>query len=243
MNQNKSKLLCLIVDDEQPAQWVLTAYLKDVPQLELVGCAFDAVEALQFLEKYPVDVLFLDINMPGLTGFDLLNTLQNQPMVVFTTAFTNYALNSFEYNVVDYLVKPITRSRFIRAVERIMERVDLNDGEDKNETDPKYAPTVTLIIDRRKVTISVLDILYVQSIGNYVRIFLKQKTLIAHINSRKLMERLPPDTFIRIHKSFLINKFEAQSFTNDHIEISGKKIPLGISYKQIALTILNGAKE
>jgi DNA-binding LytR/AlgR family response regulator len=238
MESDILKLTCLVVDDEQPAQWVLSTYIKDVECLELIGCAFDATEAFELMKKHPVDLLFLDINLPGLTGFDFLNTLQHQPMVVFTTAFSNYALNSFEYNVVDYLVKPITRARFTRAVERVLERSNIAQSRATQSLEKALVSPITIRVDKKMKVISPEEILYLQSYGNYVRIYMHDKFLITTSTTQKILEILPSTIFVRIHKSYIINKFAVKSYNLEEVVIDGKILPIGISFKQAVLAVL-----
>jgi DNA-binding LytR/AlgR family response regulator len=237
METNNSKLLCLIVDDEQPAQWVLSSYIKQVEQFELVGCAFDASEAQLFFNKTEIDVLFLDINLPGLTGFDLLNTLKHQPMVVFTTAFSDYALHSFEYNVVDYLVKPISRQQFSRAADRVLEKATLSKIKQHKVT-IEIPDKIEIRFANKSEWVKPEEIAYLQSCGNYVRVFLENKMLMVISTTRKLMEVLPANLFLQIHKSFVVNKIFIQSYNSSEVVVLNKSLPIGISYKQVVTSAI-----
>jgi DNA-binding LytR/AlgR family response regulator len=240
MEMSSRKLKCVIVEDEQPAQWVLSSYISQVDQLELVGCAFDATEAFQLLEQHQVDVLFLDINLPGLSGFDMLNTLKYQPMVVFTTAFSQYALNSFEYNVVDYLVKPITRQQFNRAVERVIERANLLNLKTQM-TEPEDFEDVEIKMGMSSEWVNPTQIVYLQSYGNYVKVILEGHSLMATSSTRKMMETLPASIFLQIHKSFIVNKKYISSYTNNDVLVLEKRLPIGISYKQAVMSSIDSS--
>ena len=235
---NEDKLVCLVVDDEQPAQWILTSYIQKTEKLELSDCVFDATEALQILKTKNIDLLFLDINLPGLSGLDLLDTLEIQPMVIFTTAYAAYALNSFDYNVVDYLVKPITRQHFDRAVGRAFDRARLQEvGHSERESFQSVA--IDLNLGGSFETIDSKDIIYLQSYGNYVKVFLENdRMILATSTTHQLMSQLPSLSFIRIHKSYIVNRKFINAFSNNFVMALKEKLPIGISYRQAVLSAM-----
>lgn len=235
---NEDKLVCLVVDDEQPAQWILTSYISETEKLELSGCAFDATEALQALKTQNIDLLFLDINLPGLSGLDLLDTLEVQPMVIFTTAYAAYAVNSFDYNVVDYLVKPINRQHFDRAVGRALDRARLQEvGHAEKETFESLG--IDLNLGGSFETVETNDIIYLQSYGNYVKVFLENgRMILATSTTHQLMAQLPAPSFIRIHKSYIVNRKFINAFSNNFVVVLTEKLPIGISYRQAVLTAM-----
>ncbi|MDY0101633.1 MAG: LytTR family DNA-binding domain-containing protein [Lentimicrobium sp.] len=237
----EDKLVCLVVDDEQPAQWVLKSYIEETERLKLAACAFDAVEALQILKTQSIDLLFLDINLPGLSGLDLLDTLENQPMVIFTTAYSSYAVNSFDYNVVDYLVKPITRQHFDRAIGRACEKAKLQDVNQQHQ-DHYQSCSIELNLGGSFETVDTNDILYLQSYGNYVKVFMENgRMILATSTTHQLMSLLPLQSFIRIHKSYIVNRRFISAFSSNSVLALKEKLPIGISYRQAVLTAMNPA--
>ena len=236
---NEDKLVCLVVDDEQPAQWVLTSYISETEKLELSACAFDAVEALEILKAQNIDLLFLDINLPGLSGLEMLDTLEVQPMVIFTTAYAAYAVNSFDYNVVDYLVKPITRQHFDRAVGRALDRARLQEVSHL-EKEPLQSVSIDLNLGGSFETVGTSEIIYLQSYGNYVKVFLENgRMILATSTTHQLMTQLPAQTFIRIHKSYIVNREFIKAFSNNFVVVLDEKLPIGISYRQAVLTAMS----
>lgn len=241
MTTSSVKLVCLIVDDEQPAQWILTSYIRDTEKLELADCAFDAAEALQVLKTRDIDLLFLDINLPGLSGLDLLDTLETQPMVIFTTAYASYAVDSFDYNVVDYLVKPITRQHFDRAVGRALDRAKLQEA-GHIEKEPFQLLSIDLNLGGSSEKVDTTDIVYLQSYGNYVKVFLENgRMILATSTTHQLMAQLPEPSFIRIHKSYIVNRKFINVFSNNFVVVLKDKLPIGISYRQAVLAAMESA--
>lgn len=239
---NEDKLLCLVVDDEQPAQWVLTSYIGETEKLKLAACAFDAIEAMQILKTQNIDLLFLDINLPGLSGLDLLDTLEFQPMVIFTTAYSSYAVNSFDYNVVDYLVKPITRQHFDRAVGRAVDRARLQEVAGEANQNPYQSCSIELNLGGSFETVETSDIVYLQSYGNYVKVFLENgRMILATSTTHQLMSHLPLQSFMRIHKSYIVNLKYVSAFSSNSVVLLNDKLPVGISYRQAVLTAMNPA--
>ena len=236
---NEDKLVCLVVDDEQPAQWVMSSYIRETEKLHLSACAFDADEALQILKTENIDLLFLDINLPGLSGLELLDTLEIQPMVIFTTAYAAYAVNSFDYNVVDYLVKPITREHFERAVGRALDRAKLQEVV-PSEKEPFQSVAIDLNLGGSFETVYTSDIVYLQSYGNYVKVFLENgRMILATSTTHQLMAQLPAQSFIRIHKSYIVNRKFINAFSNNCVLVLKEELPIGISYRQAVLTAMN----
>ena len=236
---NEDKLVCMVVDDEQPAQWILSNYINNTKELELLACAFDSVEALQILNSKNVDLLFLDINLPGLSGLDLLDTLEIQPMVIFTTAYASYAADSFDYNVVDYLVKPINREHFDRAVGRAIGRAKLQElAHPEKELFQSFS--IDLNLGGSFETVEATDIIYLQSYGNYVKVFLENgRMILATSTTHQLMAQLPPQSFLRIHKSYIVNRKFIDAFSNNFVVVSKEKLPIGISYRQAVLSAMS----
>lgn len=222
---------CLIVEDEPLAAEVLQDYVKQVPFLQLVGVCSDAIFALEVLQREKVDLLFLDIHLPKLKGLDFLRTLQNAPQVILTTAYHQYALEGYELNVVDYLLKPIELDRFLAAVNKVRERVGTS----------KAAEPETLIIqaEKRKFLIPLDDILYIESQKEYVKIVTATKTFTSKIGITKVEESVGSHRFLRIHRSFLVARKRIQAYDASDVEVNGKLIPIGRNYKDQVLEELS----
>lgn len=235
------KLNCLVVDDEQPAQWVLSDFINQTAALHLVACVYDGKEAFSILQNREIDLLFLDINLPGMGGLDVLNSLEKQPMVIFTTAFSSYALDSFQYNVVDYLVKPISRELFDRAVNRALERFGsagmLTSGA---ETDRLKMIEINTGGDFE--TIEAGKIRYIQSYGNYVKVFTPDRMILGTSTTHKMLSVLPKSLFIRIHKSYIVNREYINSSSSSTVVVGDEKLPVGISYRQSVVSRLGNGQ-
>lgn len=222
---------CLIVDDEPLAIKVISDYVYQVPQLELVDTCSDAMQAFQKLRSESIDLLFLDIEMPGITGIEFIKSLANPPSVILTTAYREYAIESYEIDVVDYLLKPISFNRFFKAVNKYLNA--------KNETIPIAVPeskssrsSIFVYSDKKNVKVYLDDILYVESIKDYIRIHTQDQTIISK-DTISRYESLLPNTYLRIHRSFIINTSKITAYTNHDVEIGKLELPIGTSYKKI----------
>lgn len=218
-------LRCLIADDEPGSHLVLKRYLAELSFTECAGCCFNALEVYQFLKTHTVDILLLDINMPEIDGFALLDMLPNPPAVIVTTAYSDYALKSYEYDAVDYLHKPIRFERFIKAIEKAARRLN-----EKNISLP-LAP-LEIRVDGRAQEIPTEDISYIQSMGNYVKLVCNKKTYITALTTKELEQRLPAPQFIRIHKSFIVNTRHIQKVKADQVFTEKGPLPLGKTFKK-----------
>ena len=216
---------CLIVDDEPAAHYVLANYIRQNPMLELVQQCYNGIEALNYLRDHEVDLMFLDINMPEITGLELLQTLPHPPKTILTTAYSEFALESYDYGVIDYLLKPIYFPRFLKATERFFASV----GTDKQTHTPAF---ITIKIDSSVVNIDVQDILYAQSYGNYVKIITPAKTWLATMTTAQLEQSLPSEQFVRVHKSYIVALDKIQASDRDTVTIGDEKIPVGITYRR-----------
>lgn len=231
MGNKEIKLKCLVVEDERPAQWVLMHFIEITDFLELITCVSDAREAKQIIESQKVDLLFLDINLPGVSGIELLNSLDEQPPVIFTTAYASYAAVSFDYNVIDYLLKPISQEHFDRAVKRAIDKKNAEIAKIPLESDI-FPALIDIPIGVDSVQVDINLIIYLQSWGNYVKVFTTEKMILASISTQGLLEMLPPSRFIRVHKSFTINRDYVTSRNNKELVVASNVIPVGISYRQ-----------
>jgi len=220
----------MIVDDEEAAHFVLMNYIGYMGRLEVTARCYNALEAINYLHQHKIDLIFLDINMPGLTGFDFLKTLTRPPAVIFTTAYSQYALESYEYGVVDYLMKPIEFPRFLKSIDRFL---SLNSHHPAGEGDEAAAPqTLDVKVDSEIITINVDDIIYTQSLGNYVKLITVDKTYVCSVTTTELEKRLPAEKFMRIHKSHLIALSRVEQYLNASVIIDGKELPVGITYRR-----------
>ncbi len=223
-----SKIRCLIVDDEAAAHYVLINYIERVERLELVGRCQDVLEAINFLHKNPVDLIFLDINMPELTGFDLLKTLSNPPKAILTTAYSEFALESYEYGAIDYLLKPIHFPRFLKAVERFISTLPAGVADNITEADIPFMVKE----DGDWIRIDPRDVQYAQSLGNYVRIFTTRQNHLISITTTELEQKLPAARFMRIHKSYIIALDKVTKYSNNSVTIGNTELPVGITYRR-----------
>ncbi len=229
MNQT---IKCLIVDDEPLAIEVIKEYIERVPQLELVRTCPDAMEALQAVNNFTVDLLFLDIEMPEMNGIDFLKSLSNPPQVILTTAFRKYAFDSYDVDVVDYLLKPISFNRFFKSISKYIKlNSSITQQRGVEKPQPAKSSSIYVYADKKNVKVHLEDIIYVESIKDYVRIHTEDKNLISKATITKY-ENLLPETFLRIHRSFIVNTTKITAYTQHDIEINTKEIPIGSSYKK-----------
>jgi len=226
MIRSEIELKCLIVDDEVLAQDVIEKYISTIPTLKLVGKCDNAVEAISFLHNNSVDLLFLDLNMPELSGIDMLKTLSHPPNVILTTAYSEYALESYEYGVIDYLLKPIKLERFIKAVNKVVELI----SKDKVNGKPDELP---IYIKEDQTTYSVLptSIMYVEAYGNYLKIHTIEKTFVTRDTMQHMENQLPENVFCRSHKSFIVNKLKITKVVGNMVFINNVELPIGTTYK------------
>ena len=236
---------CLLVDDEPPALEIIESYVALVDGLEVVGKCHNAIQAFSVLQSTPVDLMLLDIKMPKLLGTDFVRSLRQPPKVIFTTAYRDYALDGYELDVVDYLLKPISFERFLRAVSKVMrvERPPGNTGQSP-QSDLLSAPLAEKQIatssentflyfraDRKMVKVFIRDILYVESLRDYVKIItVSAQPLIVKQSISSLEEMLPEDGFLRIHRSFIVAIDKITAYTPSHIDIGGQELPIGRLY-------------
>lgn len=228
------KIRCLVIDDELPAREILKKHITGVEALELCGTCSNAVEAISFLKDNRVDLLFLDIQMPHLLGTNFIRTLKNPPKVIFTTAYRKYAVEGFELDAVDFLLKPISFERFLKGVNKILQ-MNLQGNYDAAAPPDNYSesapPFLYFRANRKMVKVLFGDILYIEGLNDYIRIITTTKTIVTKHLLVSLEEMLPPREFVRIHKSFIIAINKIESFNADSVEIGKKEIPVGRLFK------------
>ncbi len=218
---------CLIVDDEPAAHYVLLNYIKQTPQLEVVYQCYNGIEALNYLRSNCVDLMFLDIDMPEITGLELLSTLANPPTTILTTAYSEFALKSYDYGVFDYLLKPIYLPRFLKSIERF-----LASEKQEKRTEEKEDSSFSVKVDGTFVEIDFEDVLFAQSYGNYVKIFCFKRIYVASITTVELESLLNSNNFMRVHKSYIVAIDKIKEIDKNQILIGEETIPIGITYKR-----------
>ncbi|MDO6813784.1 LytR/AlgR family response regulator transcription factor [Tenacibaculum soleae] len=222
----------LIIDDEPIAHRIIEKYCDNLPHLKKSGNCFNAFEALQFLNQEQVDLLFLDINMPKLSGFDFLKTLTNPPKIIVTTAYKEFALEGYELNISDYLLKPFSFERFVKAINKTItnNQQEINNNIPVNQTE-KIPESFFLKGDKKHHQIHFNNILFIEAYGHYCKVYLKDKIILSNEKISSLEKSLP-DTFIRTHKSFIVSKSKIEQIEGNRILIKEHKIPIGQTYKK-----------
>lgn len=218
---------CIIVDDEPAAHYVLANYIKQNPQLELVFQGYNGIEAMDYLRENHVDLMFLDINMPEISGMELLKIIPNHPKTILTTAYSEFALESYDYGVIDYLLKPIYFPRFLKAIDRFF---STENG--KVKSDEVVVNSVSVKVDGYFMDIELDQLLFAQSFGNYVKLHTIKKTYLASITTGEFEKCLPEKNFIRIHKSYIVALDKIEETDKDFVMIKNEKLPIGITYKR-----------
>jgi two-component system LytT family response regulator len=227
-------LNCVIVEDEPLARNLLTEYVKKVPSLNLIEACSSPVAALEVLRKNAVDLLFLDVQMPELTGISLLKVLQKRPLVILTTAYSDYALEGYELDVADYLLKPITFERFLRAVDKVTQRLASGKPQVVIErpATPIDQPFVFVKDGTKLVKVVFDDILYMEGLKDYVTIHMKHQKIVSLQRLKTLEEQLPPEKFIRIHNSYIVALHAIDVIHKNHVQIRDAELPIGETYKK-----------
>ncbi len=231
-------LHCIIIDDEEGAHRVLEHFISQLKHLKLTGSFYTAVEAMEYIYNNKVDILFLDINMPGLTGMEMLEAMSNKPFVILTTAYKEYALESYKYDVVDYLVKPFDFKTFLSAMDKVINRLGAskrNLEQPDNNTDHPISKADHLVIkvDNEIVKLDFSSIYYTQSYGNYVKFFTAEKMYMSQITTHEVENKLDPKLFVRIHKSYLVALNEISKIAGGELFLkNGTVLPIGKFYKK-----------
>jgi DNA-binding LytR/AlgR family response regulator len=221
---------CLVVEDEPLAQNVLRQFIAEHPSLELVAVCDDAFQAQQKLAQAHTDILFLDINLPKLSGINFLKTLSHAPAVIFTTAYPEYAVEGFELDAVDYLLKPFSFERFLKAVNKAVA---------KSQPSPAASSDSIFVKSDKKVfRVVVSDILDLEALGDYVRLRLSSASHLVNTTMKDLLEQLPQEQFKRVHKSFAIALNKIEFIEGNYIRIGGKDVPIGATYRDEVLALL-----
>lgn len=226
-----SNYSCLIVDDEQLARKLLEEFVQKVPGLELKGSCKNPLEAMDILQNENIDILLLDIQMPELTGVEFLKTLKNKPTTIFTTAYSEYAVEGYQLDVIDYLVKPFSLDRFIQAINKAIGQIELKKKAELKGDDQGLKEFLLLHADHKIYKVRLEDIQYIEGLKEYVSYYTKEKRIIVLQSLKSIEESLPNDQFIRIHRSYIVPIDKIKSLDGNQVQIGDKLIPIGRSYK------------
>jgi DNA-binding LytR/AlgR family response regulator len=226
-----STITCIVIEDEPLAAEVILDYINQISFLECKGHFSDAIYASQYLQKEKVDILFLDIHLPKIKGLDFLSTLHYQPEVIITTAYHQYALQAFDYNVLDYLMKPIEFSRFFKAINKV--QLKYTNSQQSSVEEPKDVQYFN--VNKQQVKVYLKDILYIESLKDYARIHTSEKPIVTKMQIGQ-MEELYKGKLLRIHRSYIVNQACIDLYTATYVIVGDKKIPIGRSYKQVLNT-------
>lgn len=234
--EKKVTYTCIIIDDEPIAIRVIQSYVEKLDEFKVVGAFTNALDALKVLHAQSVDLLFLDIQMPGINGMEFFRAINHPPKLIFTTAFRNYAADAFDLDALDYLVKPIPFDRFLKAINKFLdhksaESIPVNKAEN-NEF-------IIVKSDKKNHKLKIADILYIESLDDYIKIHLHQKALVCYLRLNAIEEQINNPALIRVHRSFLVNSVHVTAFTHYQVEIAGKHIPVGRKYKEEAIKRFN----
>ena len=242
-----NKIKCIIVDDEPLARNVLVNYAEQIDQLEIVATCSNALEAFEHIEKGNIQLVFLDIKMPKLNGLELIESLKNPPLIVFTTAYRDFAIRAFELDAIDYLLKPISLTRFLKTVSKVNKYLHGSQSEANNEdlessnaesTIPIEQEFLYIKADRKVVKLDLNSILYLESLNDKVIIHLQDREVITTQRISYLAEKLPKQHFIRVHRSYMISLSKITAFNNIMVEMNDKEIPIGRNYRSQSLDAL-----
>jgi DNA-binding LytR/AlgR family response regulator len=227
------KIKVLIVDDEPHAIEVIENYLSNFSEVEIVATCQNGIEAFKVLQQKNIDLMFLDIQMPGIKGTDLVKSLKKQPRIIFTTAFAEYAVEGFELEAVDYLIKPISFDRFLRSMDKVLRHFGAQQQIvfSQQSTLVEKDTFLYLKVDRKMMKIAIKDILWIESQKDYIKVVLQSKELVSKQKISLIEELLPEDEFVRIHRSFIVSISKIDSYYSYAVEINNKELPIGRNYK------------
>jgi DNA-binding LytR/AlgR family response regulator len=234
---------CVLADDEELARGIIERYISQLPQLRLVASCTNGAETFTALKNNKVDLLFLDIKMPQLSGLELLRSVKNPPPVILTTAFREYALESFELNVIDYLLKPVPFDRFLKAIEKyesLTNSVSQEETVKVNTTNDITEAFIYIKADKKMVRVLLKEILYIEGLKDYVQVHTNNRKIITYQTLNYFEEKLPVSHFIRVHRSYIIALGHIQSYSATEVEIAGRIVPIGNTYAKMVLKQLEG---
>lgn len=234
------KTKCVIVDDEPLARELIRGHIEKLENFEIVAECGDAMKALNILREKHVDLVFMDIQMPQITGIEFLKTLKHPPKVIIATAYREYAMEGFELDVVDYLLKPITFERFLKSVNKFyqisQEKVQVGSNSDSEKAEESF---IYLKENKKVIKVYLSEIRFIEGLSEYVQIYTDKRKIITKTSMALMEEKLPAKNFLRIHKSFIVSVSKIEAFTANTIEIQGKELPIGRNFKNAVLSALN----
>jgi DNA-binding LytR/AlgR family response regulator len=230
------QLKCLIIDDEPLAQDIIEKYLTNFSFIKLVAKCDHALMALEWIKKQQIGLIFLDVSMPFISGIEFIRSLKNPPAVILTTAYKEFALESYDLNVVDYLLKPISFERFLKAINKL--DIDVSDVPKPVVTDTKSDSFIYVKSEKKNVKILLKEILFIESLKDYIKIHTIDKTIITQVSISTIEQRLP-DNFLRVHRSFIVAKDKITAYTQHDLEIGKLQIPIGRNYKTTVVKNFN----
>jgi DNA-binding LytR/AlgR family response regulator len=233
---HKKNIACIIVDDESIAREIIATHLTKIAHITVVASCSNAMEAFNIINNRRIDLVFLDINMPEISGISFAQSINSNIKIIFTTAYRDYAVEGFELQAVDYLLKPISFERLLKAVNTYFDVYSRNQNDTKNEKE--YNPFMFVRSERIMVKINFSDIIYIESFSDYIKIHLPNKTIISRENISAIEVKLPNNQFIRVHRSYIISLKNIASFTNEQVTVLEKSIPISRSYKKDVLSVL-----
>jgi DNA-binding LytR/AlgR family response regulator len=235
------KINCMIVDDEPLSQDVIETYIKDFPLITLVRKCSNAIEALEALKQENIQLIFLDIKMPSLSGINMLKSIPSPPCVIFTTAYAQHALEGFELNAVDYLLKPFSFERFVQAVNKACRKIEMEALATSARKEYDKQDFIVVKADKRLHKINFEDIVYFNSIGDYLKIFLKTgKVIVTNETLKNIEASLPSNLFVRIHKSYIVSVKSIQYIEGNQVVIEDVSLPIGLTYKEHLISSFGG---
>ncbi|HXJ98101.1 MAG TPA: LytTR family DNA-binding domain-containing protein [Gelidibacter sp.] len=226
------KIKCVIIDDEALAINVIEDHLKNFEHVDVVATYTNPLKAFGLLEKEKIDVIFIDINMPQLSGFEFIENLSYKPLVIITTAYREYAVKSYELNVLDYLVKPIPFQRFLKTMNKVHQRIYLDNA--VPDLNIQQEPHIFLKVSKKLIKVNLNDILYIESLKDYIKVITTLGDYVVHKSLTAISEELPQSNFLRVHRSYTISLNKIKSVEGNMLEIVGRKIPIGRNYVKIA---------
>ncbi len=229
------KVNCIIVDDESLAREIIDVHLSKIEGINVVAQCKNAIEAFSIIQKTNIDLVFLDINMPEISGISFAKSINNDIKIIFTTAYRDYAVEGFELRAVDYLLKPISFERLLKAINTYFEVNKPFDSHLKNNLESDF---LFVRADRKMVRIDFSDILYIESLSDYIKVHTREKSIVTRENISTIEEKLPSKDFIRIHRSFIVSTSNIKSFTNEFISVQGKDLSISRTYKKQVLKFL-----
>jgi two-component system LytT family response regulator len=233
------KISCHIIEDEPMASKLLQMYVSKMPVLELTAVSDNPIRALDLLKSHPVDLLFLDIRLPEMTGLALIGVLQYKPLVILTTAFSEFAVESYDLDVVDYLKKPITFDRFVKAIDKVEQRLQLSGVHKERSIVVDY---IFVKEGTRILRVNIDDILFIEGLKNYVSIHTRTQKIVSLQRLKALEEQLPANQFIRVHNSYIVAKAAISSIKENEISIGVEKIPIGETYLKAFMDFIDGRR-